>query len=121
MTPEPTLEPTPETYVVRPGDTLFRIGRAYGVTVDQLAAANAISNPNRILVGQVLIIPGRGVGAPAAAPPDEAQVETYVVRPGDTLWRISRDLNVDLDALAAANEIVDVNRIRAGQVLTVPR
>jgi LysM repeat protein len=119
-TPEPTVEVTPETYVVRAGDTLSRIGRAYGVTVDQLAAANSISNPNRITVGQVLTIPGRGIPAPAA-PPGEPEIETYVVRPGDTLWRISRELKVDLDALAAANQIADVNRIRAGQVLTIPR
>jgi LysM repeat protein len=88
--------------------------------VDQLAAANSISNPNRIMVGQVLIIPGRGEPPPAVQPV-EALVETYVVRPGDTLWRISRDLQVDLDTLAAANQIADVNRIRVGQVLTVPR
>jgi LysM repeat protein len=119
-TPEPTLELMPETYVVRAGDTLSRIGRAYGVTVDRLAAANSISNPNLILVGQTLIIPGRETPVPSATPV-EAQVETYVVRPGDTLWRISRDLGADMGALAAANQIADVNRIRAGQVLTVPR
>jgi LysM repeat protein len=118
--PEPTVEVTPETYVVHASDTLSRIGRAYGVTVDQLAAANSISNPDRIAVGQVLIIPGSGISAPAPTP-SEPQVETYVVRPGDTLWRISRELKVDLDALAAANQIADVNRIRAGQVLTIPR
>ena len=42
---------------------------------------------------------------------------TYVVRPGDTLFVIARDLGVDMDALAAANAITDVNRIEVGQVL----
>ncbi|HFQ92483.1 MAG TPA: LysM peptidoglycan-binding domain-containing protein [Anaerolineae bacterium] len=45
-------------HVVRPGENLFRIGLAYGYTVDQLAAANPdIVNPNNIKVGQSICIP----------------------------------------------------------------
>lgn len=44
-------------YVVRRGDTLFRISRRCGVTVDALVQANHIANRNLIYVGQVLIIP----------------------------------------------------------------
>lgn len=45
------------TYTVVKGDTLSRIARHYGVTVDALAAANGIAHPNLIRVGQVLTIP----------------------------------------------------------------
>lgn len=45
------------TYVVKPGDTLYKIAARYGVTVSAIVAANNIANPNLILVGQVLIIP----------------------------------------------------------------
>jgi LysM repeat protein len=44
-------------YIVQPGDNLFRISLRAGVTLSALAAANGISNINRIFVGQVLIIP----------------------------------------------------------------
>ncbi len=44
-------------YVVRRGDTLFRISRRCGVTVDALVQANHIRNRNLIYVGQVLVIP----------------------------------------------------------------
>jgi LysM repeat protein len=56
------------TYTVQRGDTLFRIGLRFGVTVDNLKAANGLVG-NTIFVGQVLAIPGRvieGVGGSGA-------------------------------------------------------
>ncbi len=53
----PTATRTPTVYVVQPGDTLFSIATRFGTTVAALAAANGISNPDVIEVGQTLIIP----------------------------------------------------------------
>jgi LysM repeat protein len=70
----PTPQPPPPpptgtvTYVVQPGDTLSKIARQFNTTVQALAQANNIANPNLIFVGQVLLIPGSG-GTP---PPDPA-------------------------------------------------
>jgi len=50
---------TTTSYVVVHGDTLFKIARRFGVTVNELVALNHIANPNRIQVGQVLLIPRR--------------------------------------------------------------
>ncbi len=49
--------PSGQVYTVRAGDTLYSIARRYGVTVQRIASANRITNPNLIRVGQVLIIP----------------------------------------------------------------
>ncbi|MFP5343354.1 MAG: LysM peptidoglycan-binding domain-containing protein [Candidatus Limnocylindria bacterium] len=66
-TPEPTPvpAPTPQTYTIKSGDTLSGIARSFGLTLDDLLEANAdtITDPNRIAVGDVIIIP--------VAPPDE--------------------------------------------------
>jgi lipoprotein NlpD len=43
---------------VRPGETLYRISKAYGVSVDRLATVNHLRDPSRIDVGQRLLIPG---------------------------------------------------------------
>jgi LysM repeat protein len=48
------------THVVTTGENLFRIGLAYGLTVDQVAAANGIVNVNDIKIAQVLCIPTGG-------------------------------------------------------------
>lgn len=44
-------------HVVREGETLEAIARMYGVTVDELAQANGIDDPNALSVGQALVIP----------------------------------------------------------------
>ncbi|PJF29637.1 MAG: hypothetical protein CUN52_07380 [Phototrophicales bacterium] len=58
-TPPPTGQCTlvGNVYTVQRGDTLSRIARRCGVTLDALATANGIVNRNRIFVGQRLIIP----------------------------------------------------------------
>jgi len=56
-TPTPTATPLPVTYTVQAGDTLSKMAKDYGVSVEALVAANNIENPNVIPVGLVLIIP----------------------------------------------------------------
>ncbi len=55
----PAASPIPgtRTHVVQRGETIYTIARKYGVSPQALLQANGISNPNRILVGQVLVIP----------------------------------------------------------------
>ena len=53
------------SYTVKSGDTLGAIAQAYGTTVNALASANGISNPNLISVGQTLRINGTAKSAPA--------------------------------------------------------
>ncbi len=45
-------------HVVRPGQNLYRIAKAYGMSTDELMAANGISDPTQLSVGQELLIPG---------------------------------------------------------------
>jgi LysM repeat protein len=57
--PTPIPDPTPQIYVIKSGDTLSRIAREFNVSLDALLEANKdrISNPNRIKVGDEIIIP----------------------------------------------------------------
>lgn len=109
------------THVVQAGENLYRIGLQYGVSWVVLAEANNITNPNRIVVGQVLTIPGEGNGGdtPTPTPPPDEET-TYVVQPGDNLYRIGRMYNMNWVEIAEANGIVNPNRILVGQVLTIP-
>ena len=50
-----------------------------------------------------------------------ASTGTYTLRRGDTLAKVARKLGVPMDALAKANGIADVNKVRAGQTLVVPK
>jgi polysaccharide deacetylase family sporulation protein PdaB len=64
------------TYTVKAGDTLYRIAKTYGTTVQALAEANNIANPNIIYVGQVLSVPGTG------QPAEVSPVYTGLLRTG---------------------------------------
>jgi murein DD-endopeptidase MepM/ murein hydrolase activator NlpD len=119
---------TSEVYVVQPGDTLLSIALRFGVTAADIAAANSLSNPNLIFVGQRLIIPGaapmvepaivtdqdQGTETPPAAP------QVYAVQPGDTLFLIATRFGLTVTELALVNGIRDPNYIYVGQQLVIP-
>ena len=106
-------------HVVQPGENLFRIGLRYGVSVNALAAANGILNPHYIYAGQRLVIPVGGAATPMSSA-GTAGTRTYVVRRGDTLFRIALRHGVSTWALAQANGIRNPSLIYVGQVLRIP-
>jgi len=55
--PAPATWGAPRYHTVRPGETLFSIGRLYGVNPYAIASANRLYNPNHIYIGQCLYIP----------------------------------------------------------------
>ena len=118
----PTGSPPPSSsgvHIVRPGENLFRIALRYGMTAQTLAAANGIVNPNRVYVGQRLIIPGHG-NTPSTPTQPTPSGQTYTVRRGDTLSGIARRYGVSMWALAQANSIRNSSFIYVGQVLRIP-
>ncbi len=106
------------THVVSPGESLAAIASRYGLSIQDLARANGITDPNRVLAGALLRI--------ATAPPPTPGVAggttagTYVVQPGDNLSAIAARAGTSVGELVAANDIADPNRIVVGQELTVP-
>jgi LysM repeat protein len=125
FTPAPTEEeaaPTPEpstfetkAHTVQAGENMFRIALRYDTTVQAIANANGIANPALIYVGQVLTIPEPG-DAPSPAPGGT----TYVVQPGDNLFRIALKYNMSYTYLAQYNNIANPSNIYVGQTLRIP-
>ena len=66
---EPTRQPAvPQTHIIQSGETMFAIATSYGITVEELAAANSITNPSLITIGQELTIPNSFTESPPPAP-----------------------------------------------------
>jgi LysM repeat protein len=119
--PVPPSETPPETtHVVQPGENLYRIALRYGTTIPVLAAANGISEPTQIRVGQALVIPGNSSGASAPSSPPPTAGQTHTVRLGDTLSAIARRYGVSVWVLARANSLANPGLIVPGQVLVIP-
>ena len=84
--PQAPATPTGKTYTVAKGDTLSGIAAQYGTTVDTLVELNGIQNPNLIVVGQVLKLPGA------------AGFDPYTVKVSVTELRIRSGPGTDTDS-----------------------
>lgn len=113
-------------HVVSRGETLFRIGLRYGVSVYAIAEVNNIYNINLIFPGQALLIPTTNCGYTApvvTVVPGSTAVasgEVYTVQAGDTLASISRRYSVTVSDLVIANNISAISMIQVGQQLIIP-
>ncbi|MCB1225519.1 MAG: LysM peptidoglycan-binding domain-containing protein [Verrucomicrobiales bacterium] len=120
--PPSTNQPaTSGTHLVGPGDTFSQIAKRYHVSQSALAAANPGVNPDVIVLGSTLVIPGGKTSPPPPAPaPKKNPPLTYTVRPGDQLGAIAKAHGVSTADLAAANNLKNPNQLRIGQVLKMP-
>ncbi|KAL6601375.1 hypothetical protein ACP70R_044595 [Stipagrostis hirtigluma subsp. patula] len=109
------------TYRIRAGDTLDAIARgvfAGLVTFQDIAAANNVSDPNKVAVGQQLWIP-----VPCSCDPvgGEPVVHyTYVAPAGSFVAGIAQEFGTTEETILAVNRMHDAKSLVAGQVLDVP-
>lgn len=136
--PVEVAEPEPATapiyHIVEAGQSLASIGQQYGVTWNDLAGWNNITDPNTIFAGQRLVVNVEAApDSPAVAGPtivdaepiadvteNEMPIRTHTVQPGERLASIARDYGISWTTIARANNIENPNTIFAGQVLNIP-
>ncbi len=102
-------------HVVQPGQNLFRIALRYNTTINAIARLNGITNTRLIRVGQRLRVV-TCARAGGSAPRHGAH---YIVRPGDTLFRIAARYGISVHRLMAANGLCST-LIVPGQNLIIP-
>ena len=116
-------EPTIVTYTVVKGDTLWSISQRYDVKMTSIISVNNLKEISRLSIGQKLKLPITNMDiAKAEGYSQDAAAEEiiYYVKKGENLWSISRDYNVKLESIIAANKITDASKISAGQQLRIP-
>lgn len=113
---------TPTTYTVQAGDTLYTIALKYGLTVQELATANNITNVDSLSVGDTLTIPVPGTVTDnqqgGGQPTTGEQIHT--VAPGENLFRIGLRYGFTVAELASYNNIANPNSIAVGQQIRIP-
>jgi LysM repeat protein len=110
-------------YTVQLGDTLGAIAKQFGVSAESIVQANSLADPDILMVGQELKIPGSQASSEGSAETEtsgETAQDTYTVSPGDTLGTIAKRLGVSVVELQELNDIANPNQIFPGQVLRVP-
>lgn len=102
------------TVSVQSGDTLWKIAKSHGVSLQALQSANSGINPNNLLLGTVLQLPS------STATGGTASGSQYVVKQGDTLWLIARRFHVSVSNLMAANASMNPANLQVGKRLVIP-
>jgi TolB protein len=93
-------------YTVRPSDTLSQIARRWELPVESLIAANNLSPPYTIFVGQQLSVP--------------PGVDVVRIKPGDTVYKLSQDFGIPQAIIINANQLQPPYILQMGQLLTIP-
>ena len=109
-------------YVIKPGDSLGSIANQFNLTQADLLAANWITNPDNIVVGQRLTIPGKlaenekieQVG------PLRRGFYFYTVQGGDTLSELANAFNSTKLAILEYNGLPDEETVYSGLEIRVP-
>lgn len=109
-------------YTVRRGDTLWDIGRHYGVSVKQLTSWNGISRRGILRPGQKLTLwfaeSGKKKAETVTAKPASDPFH-YTVKKGDSLWSIAKKFNVTVKQLLAWNNLRKNKFLYPNQKITV--
>ncbi|WP_444944553.1 LysM peptidoglycan-binding domain-containing protein [Microbulbifer sp. ZKSA006] len=116
-----------QRYTIARGDTLSTIARRYQTTVGAIRETNKLRN-NNIRAGKTLLIPSASGPAGQYAYALDQRVQrkqssgkgqkvNYTVRPGDSLWGISRKLDVSVKQLASWNSMAPGDTLRPGRTL----
>ena len=118
------------SYTLKRGDTLSRVAAKFKVPIAAIAAANDISDPNKVKAGQKLTVPDPKAAAVAAAKPiasaaspaavaDDSKV--YAIQAGDTLSGIAKRFGTTVGDLIERNQLKGANAIiREGKELKLP-
>ena len=112
------------SYTVEPGDTLYSIASANGVSVDTIISDNVLPN-NNLRVGQVLrlrVSNGEVLecfGPDFDIPEEVIPSITYVVKAGDNLYNIAKQYNTSVSEIVKLNDLPN-NNLSIGQQLLIP-
>lgn len=108
-------------HVVKPGQTLYSVSRAYGLS----EKAIALENPgvySGLQVGQVLKIPSEVPQVEKTlSSQDSAAFISYPIKPGETIFSLSKRFNVSVEEIEKVNPLLDVTDIAVGQVILIPK
>ena len=93
-------------YVVKKGDSLYKIANTYNTSVSAIQKLNDLKSIN-LEIGQVLKIPN-----------NDSSNNTYIVKSGDSLWSIAKKFNTSVDSIKSKNNL-KTNLLNIGQKLII--
>ncbi len=97
--------------IAKNGDTLFKISKKYRVPLKELMYKNNFYDATKIIEGEVVLIPHKDIN----------EYPTYTVAQGDTLYKIARHYNVNINDIMSINNLSDDSYLKLNQVILLPK
>ena len=108
------------SYTIQKGDTLSEIARKTDATVAQIAENNEISDPDRITAGELIDIPEKEMAEDSQIGEDDSEsIVEYLVKSGDTLWKIAKEYGVSVAYIINLNRLTRPDCLMEGQILRI--
>lgn len=114
-------------HLVKKGETAYSISKAYGLTVPELVKENTQASA-AINEGQSLRIPVREVPgsvpvreAAAIQNHDDSKYLYHVLKPGETVYFLSKTYNVSENEIVSSNSGLDISKLSVGAEIAVPK
>ena len=112
-----TLKVNAETTIIaKSGDTLLKISKQYGVPLKELMYKNNLNDATRIIEGKAIVIPLKNKEKDY-----KADNPIYKVVEGDTLYKIARNYNVNLQDIIDLNNLGNNSFLELGQIILLPK
>ena len=112
-----TLKVNAETTIIaKSGDTLLKISKQYGVPLKELMYKNNLNDATRIIEGKEIVIPFENRNKDY-----KADNPIYKVVEGDTLYKIARNYNVNLQDIIDLNNLGNNSFLELGQIILLPK
>ncbi|GHV79509.1 peptidoglycan-binding protein LysM [Spirochaetia bacterium] len=108
-----------KVHVIQKGDTIYSLARSYGVKPQDILDLNGIKDPDRVLLGQKVRIPGPATTISATS--KRQTLVDHLVAKGETLTSIARQYGISLKTLCSANNLSETYKVKAGERLRVPQ
>ncbi|OLS03716.1 gamma-D-glutamyl-L-diamino acid endopeptidase 1 [Tissierella creatinophila DSM 6911] len=101
-------------YVIKSGDTLYKLAITYETTVEAIIKINPGINPNNLQIGQRICIPGKT--------PQKCPMGTfaYTIKQGDTIYNLDKKYNTTVEAILMVNPGINPDNLQIGQIICIP-
>lgn len=96
-------------YVVKTGDSLWKISEKVGMPIDTIQKVNGLENVDQLVPGLALYIPH-----------DTLNDRTYIIQAGDQLWALAQRYRSSVDQILEANPGLSPSQLTIGQKVTIP-
>ncbi len=106
-------------HIMQKGETLWRISKNYGVSLEELCKINNIDDITKVKTGTIIMIP-LIISDDNQKNTSTPEYQEYSIKKGETLWSVGKKFKINIDELIKINNIHDITKVQTGLTIKIP-